>query len=367
MPYLDYAASAPLKPAVLAAMADALAATGNASSVHRFGQAQRGQVEAARQQLADYFGVKPAGVLFTAGATEANNTLLKGARYAACVTSGIEHPSVLQPVPHATRVRVNADGVVDLGHLETVLKALPQPALLALMLVNNETGVIQPVQEAARIAKRYNALVHCDAVQAVGKLTLNLAALGVDSLSLSAHKIGGPQGVGALILADCGGGNCLPLTPLLEGGGQEMRRRAGTENVAGIVGLGVAIRQCGEDVGQQPLWQGWQARLEEKLMQAGGVVVAATSPRIATLSCVVMPGVPAETQLMAFDLAGVGVSSGSACSSGKVKASHVLQAMGVEEKLARCALRISFGWKTTLEELEKAIKVWETLRQRMPN
>lgn len=356
--YLDYAATTPLKPEILALMAEVLAAVGNASSVHAYGRDQRERVEHARRTLAGHFAVKPAQVIFTSGATEANVMAMKGIRAASLIISAIEHASIMAPAVQAERIRVNPEGMIDLNYLEELLKALPQPALVAAMLVNNETGVIQPVKEVAALAKRYGAFVHCDAVQAVGKLSFTFADMGVDSLSLSAHKIGGPQGAGALLLKAR-----TPFQALIEGGGQERGLRAGTENVAAIVGFGAALKASGQDLARQEAWRSWRDGFEAEVEVAGGLIMGKKAPRVATLSCVAMPGVPAETQLMAFDLAGVAVSAGSACSSGKVKASPVLTAMGLGD-VAGSALRFSFGWNSRQEELAKAATIWRDVAAR---
>jgi cysteine desulfurase len=269
--------------------------------------------------------------------------------------SAIEHPSVLESAPHAIRLRVDANGIIDFNVLEDVLKANPKPALISLMLVNNETGVINPVQEVAVLAKKHGALVHCDAVQALGRIPVNFAELGVDYLSLSAHKIGGPQGVGAIIMREK-----APFIPLLVGGGQEMRRRAGTENVAGAVGFAVATNTLAEDLIRVSEWTAWRDAFETAIMvRAPEVVIfSKNAPRAGNISCLAMPQVKNETQLMAFDLAGFAVSSGSACSSGKVQASHVLKAMGVDDAVATSAIRVSFGWGSAKEDLTGFAKVW---------
>ena len=359
--YLDHAASAPLKKAAAEAMQAALAETGNASSVHSFGQAQRRRVEDARGKLAARLGVKTSQVIFTASATEANNMALKGVAAAAIAVSSIEHSSVLESTPQAQRIKVTQDGVIDLNALEDFLKAAAKPALVSLMCVNNETGVIQPVLEAAKLAKTYGALLHCDAVQGLGKIPITLAGLGADTLSLSAHKIGGPQGAGALIVRDG-----LTLQPFMQGGGQEMRRRAGTENVAAIAGFGAALDTLDADLAQQAEWQKWRAAFEEKIQSAApaAILFGKNAPRVATITSLSMPGVTSEIQLMGFDLAGIAVSSGSACSSGKGQASHVLQAMGMEKETASSAIRISFGAGSTRENLEKCVEIWVELYQR---
>jgi cysteine desulfurase len=358
--YLDYNATAPLKPAVVAAVAAAMAETGNASSVHRFGRLARRAVETAREQVASLVNAAPAQVVFTGSGSEANNLALAqpGRR---AVVSAIEHDSVLQAGGNAERIAVNRDGVVDLASLERLLAQDAAPAMVAVMLANNETGVVQPVAEVARIAHAHGALVHCDAVQAAGKIAIDMAALGADTLALSAHKFGGPQGVGALVVGDH-----VALRPLLLGGGQERGRRAGTENVAGIVGFGAAAQAAVGELAHMDQIARWRDAMEAQLRRAApdAVVFGAAVRRLSNTSCVAMPGVPAETQVMALDLAGIAVSAGSACSSGKVKASHVLAAMGAGS-LAGNAIRISAGWRSAAEDFERFTEAWLSLWARL--
>jgi cysteine desulfurase len=228
--------------------------------------------------------------------------------------------------------------------------------------VNNETGAIQPVADAAAIAGRFGIPVHCDAVQAAGRLPLDMATLGVDYLSLSAHKMGGPQGVGALVVRDG-----AALAPMLKGGGQERRRRAGTENVAGIAGFGAAAKLAWTDgLADQPRLAALRDRLEAGVRELcpGARVFAEGAPRVANTGCLAMPGMPAETQVMAFDLAGIAVSAGSACSSGKVTASHVLAAMGADRDIAGCAIRVSLGWHTRAEDIDRTLAAWREIAAR---
>lgn len=361
--YLDYAATTPIKPEVVKAVAQAMEAHGNASSVHGFGRAAREKIEKARTQLGARYNAKPTQIVFTSGATEANNTALQAFAQRPMIVSAIEHPSVMQTaltLAQPNIVKVTGDGIINLNHLEELLKANPQ-AFISIMLVNNETGVIQPVKEAARLAKQYGAVVHCDAVQGAGRIVVDFKDLGVDMLSLSAHKLGGPQGVGALIVAEP-----VKLEPLILGGSQESRRRGGTENVAGIVGFGHAVELIDADLEQAGEWVKWRGMFE--MLITGRVpqakVFGADAPRVASISCITMPGVRNDTQLMAFDLAGLAVSSGSACSSGKVQPSPVLKAMGADEAEATSAIRVSFGWGTSIAELEKLAEAWLNLYQR---
>lgn len=353
--YLDYSASAPLKAAAGKAMLEAMEEAGNASSVHQFGRKQRQIVDASRATLAHQVGVKPEQVVFTGSATEANNMAISGLNGHRLIVSAIEHPSILQAAANASLIRTGADGLINLNHLEELLKVSDAPTLVSVMLVNNETGVIQPVEEVVKLARTYGALVHCDGVQALGRLPLNFKTLGVDMLSLSAHKIGGPQGVGALILREK-----LSIEALIKGGGQEMRRRAGTENVAGIAGFAAAMETIAEDLAKADEWAGWRDAMEGTIRTQApeAVVIGQNAPRVSSISAIAMPGVKSETQLMAFDLAGYAVSAGSACSSGKVQASPVLKTMGLSDEIATGTIRISFGWGSVSQELTGFARSW---------
>lgn len=356
--YLDHNATTPMRPQAVEAMVEAMRVVGNASSVHGFGRAARARVDRARRQVAALVGGAAANVIFTSGGTEANNLALRGCGRARVLVSAIEHDSVLTPVDSAERIPVDARGIVDLAALERMLAASNEPAIVAVMLANNETGVIQPVTEVVRIARRHGALVACDAVQAAGKIALDMAALGVDYLSLSAHKLGGPQGVGALVLRDG-----APLSAVQAGGGQERGRRGGTENVAGVTGFGVAAEIAGRELGAFARLADLRDRVQAALQ--GARVLGADAPRLPNTLNVAMPGVPAQTQIMALDLQGIAISAGSACSSGKVKFSPVLHAMGVAEADAGSALRISFGWNSTEEDAARMIAAWMDVYRRL--
>ena len=358
--YLDWNATAPARPEVINAMTAALMRCGNPSSVHGWGRGRRQAVERARAAVAKLAGARPEHVTFTGGGTEANNLALRGGSCRSRLVSAIEHDSVRDAVADAIVIPVHRSGVVDLDALEHLLARAERPALVSIMLANNETGVIQPVAAAAAIAHRQGALLHCDAIQAAGKRPFSLDVLGADLLSLSAHKLGGPQGVGALVLC-----RDLELVPLLRGGGQERGRRAGTENVSGIVGFGVAAElalKAAEHARIAALRDLAESRLREIAPDAP--VFGAEAPRLANTLCVGMPGVPASTQVMALDLAGVMVSAGAACSSGKVRASRVLAAMGVGAEDAMSAIRISLGWSTTERDIDRLAEAWRVLYRR---
>lgn len=359
MIYLDYNATAPLKPAARDAMIDWLGRVGNASSVHGYGRAARQAIEAARNSVSSMVGARPAQVVFTSSGTEANNLALRGFPDRVVLASAVEHPSVLRLA--ATKIPVDADGRLDLGELDRLLIAANHPCLVSVMLANNETGVIQPVTNAAQIAHGHGALVHCDAVQAPGRIGLSMAELGVDLMSLSAHKLGGAQGAAALVL-----GPGIELNPLLIGGGQEGGRRAGTENVAALAAFGAAAREVDEDLARVDRLFALRNRLEHDIAAIAPdmVVFGQSTPRLPNTTCVAMPGVSAEIQLMSFDLAGIAISAGSACSSGKIGASHVLAAMGVAPDLARQAIRVSLGASTDDAAIDRFVEVWGDLYHR---
>lgn len=359
--YLDYNAEAPLKPAVAEAMASALGHVGNPSSVHRFGRLARRAFDDARAQVAAMVGGDAANVIVTSGGTEANNLALTGVASARRVVSAIEHDSVLAAAPDATIAPVDSDGVIDLAALEAALAADPAPALVSLMLANNETGVVQPVAAAGEIAHAHGALLHCDAVQGVGRIAISLDDLNADLLSLSAHKMGGPQGVGALIVRDG-----MSLSAMLRGGRQETGRRAGSENVVAMVGFGVAAELAAEDHEDAARVTGLRDRIEAALKAVAPdvQVFGAGASRIGNTTCLTMPGVASETQVMALDLAGVAVSAGSACSSGKVGPSHVLAAMAADGDAAAGAVRMSLGWASTEGDVDRLIEAWITLYRR---
>lgn len=358
--YLDYNATAPLRPEARAAIEDALSLTGNPSSVHGFGRAARKHLEDAREKLAALVGCRPGDLLFTSGGTEANNLALRGTGRRRILASAGEHDSVLA-VEGVETVALLPDGRINLDALETRLGESGEPALVSLMLANNETGVVQPVAEAAALCHAQGALLHCDAVQAFGKMDVDFARLGADLLTLSAHKLGGPAGIGAVALRPG-----LELAGQIKGGGQERRRRAGTENLAGILGFAAAAETAVATLKGWREVDSWRLAFEEALhgICPDAKVYGAEAARLPNTSCVLMPGVSAETQVMAFDLAGVAVSAGSACSSGKVMPSHVLRAMGAKEDEARNAIRISCGWATTRWDLDRALEVWRDIWQR---
>ena len=361
--YFDWNATAPLRPEARAAMLAALDGPGNPSSVHGEGRAARMLVEAARRQVAALVGgAKVNQVTFVSGATEANALALQPGIAGRLFVSAVEHPSVLAGGRFAQEqveiLPVDGNGIVDLDALAGALVMAERP-LVSVMLANNETGVIQPIAEIAAIVHAANGLLHVDAVQAAGRIPVDMCALGADLMSLSSHKIGGPQGAGALIVD-----SDQNLKPLIRGGGQERGLRAGTENVAAIAGFGAAAEAALAGLDAEA---GRMAALRERL--EGGlraatpdaIIFAHGVGRLPNTTLVSVPGVKAETALIAFDLNGFALSSGAACSSGKVTASHVLAAMGVEPALARGAIRISLGPTTTETEVESLLIAWKRL------
>jgi cysteine desulfurase len=351
--YLDHNATSPLRPTVKAAMLRAMEQGGNASSIHAEGRAARKIMDDAREAIAFKLGCLPQMITFTSGGTEANNLALRGVAVERILVSAIEHPSVLAAAKASGKpveiIPVDDQGRVDLAALDKLL--IGPKALFSIMLANNETGV---VQDFFAIAPRISAaghLLHVDAVQAFGKMPVNFGLLGCDLLTVGAHKVGGPTGIGVLLIRDG-----LVVEPLLHGGGQELRRRAGTENIPAIASFGALAAEPILDVTVL------RNRLEAAL--AGAVIFSAGAERLTNTTSFALSGMKAESLLMNYDLEGIAVSSGSACSSGKVQQSHVLKAMGVEPALAAAALRVSLGWNTTEADINHFIAVTEKLMAR---
>jgi cysteine desulfurase len=348
-------------------MIAALDAVGNASSVHGEGRAARKLIEAARADVAALVGGNARNVTFTGGGTEANVTVLTPVWTLAgrplgierLLVSAVEHVSVLAggrfPADRIEQVPVDGEGRVRLDALKEML-AKPGRALVSVMVANNETGVIQPVAEVTALAREAGALVHADAIQAAGRVPVDIAALGADALTLSAHKIGGPQGAGTIVTA----GEALSFAPLLVGGGQEKRNRAGTENVAAIAGFGAAARAALAGLGEAAALTTLRDRLADIVRESRVrvTVFGEGAPRLPQTLCLGIEGIPAETLVIALDLEGVAVSSGSACSSGKVAPSHVLAAMGVPPRLAKGAIRLSLGWDSRPDDIHLFSTAW---------
>ena len=376
MHYLDHNATSPLRPESLSAVTHALAVGGNPSSIHGAGRTARALVEDAREQVTQLVKAKDAQLIFTSGATEANNLALFGAvegslaeeevRITRIFVLAIEHASVLAtadrlaerfPWLRVSRLGVTADGVIDLEGLRVALREGKGRALVAVMAANNETGVIQPIAEISKLVREAGGLFLVDAVPAAGKISLDFALC--DTMVLSAHKIGGPMGAGALLVR-----SGVPLQPQLVGGGQEKGLRAGAPNLSGIAGFGAAAHALADGEGERARIAHLRDHFETALKQAVPETVIFGGARLCSTSCFAIPGLTAETALIGLDLDGVMMSSGATCSSGKVSVSHVLAAMGVEEKLAACALRASFGWSSTMEDVNAALRSLIKLRER---
>lgn len=363
--YLDHCATSPLRPEARTAMSAAFDVTGNPSSVHADGRAARALLEEARARVALLAGAAPAAVTFTSGGTEANVLAIRSAVAAGArrlLISAIEHDCIREAAlasgVETIEVPVRPEGMIDLEILQSLLDARPSdsgPVFLALMAANNETGVIQPTREAGERVRAAGGWLHVDAVQAAGRIPAGLDLLGADSLALSAHKLGGPQGIGALVA-----GARTRIVRDMPGGGQEHGRRAGTQNLIGAAGFGAAAEAALASSRIGPEARDAAAAV---LSRAGAVVVGAGAPRLDDVLCIAAPDLPSETQVMGLDLAGVRVSAGAACSSGKVRPSRVLEAMGLGD-VAGCAIRLSGGWSTRPEDWRIAAEIWIDLKTR---
>jgi cysteine desulfurase len=367
--YLDWNATTPLRSEAREAMAAAWDLCGNPSSVHAEGRQARRLVEEARAEVADAVGAIPRNVVFTSGGTEANALaltpgLMRGSGHAVerLLVSAIEHASVLAggrfPTDAIASIGVTRAGVLDLDRLRAMLEGEPA-ALVSVMLANNETGAVQPVKKAADIVHSAGGLLHVDAIQAFGKIPFDINEVNADLVTLSGHKVGGPKGVGTLVLAE----GVQGFEPQLRGGGQEKGRRAGTENVAGIAGFGAAAEAAMGALKTDALrLESLRNRLESGLRKTPGAIVFADDvPRLPNTTLFTVPGLRAETAVIGFDLAGVAVSSGSACSSGKVQPSHVLEAMGFGPKTTQGAVRLSLGWSTSDADIDCCLEAWRKL------
>ena len=350
-------------------MAAAWDLNGNPSSVHAEGRHARRLVEDARAEIARAVGGVPRNLVFTSGGTEANAlALTPGLRREAglpverLLASAIEHASVLVGGRFATEaigtIGVTSSGLLDLDRLRELLQSGP-PALVSVMLANNETGAVQPVAEVGEIVHAAGGLLHVDAIQAFGKIPFYINGLNADLISVSGHKIGGPKGAGAVVLAE----GVRGLEPLLRGGGQELGRRAGTENVAGIAGFGAAVRAAMDSLESDAIrLENLRNRLEKGLRHTSGVIVFSDDvPRLPNTTLFTVPGMRAETAVIGFDLEGIAVSSGSACSSGKVQPSHVLKAMGFGPEIAQGAVRLSLGCSTSSADIDRCLEAWRKL------
>lgn len=358
--YFDYNATAPVFPEAIEAVAEALQTGGNPSSVHAVGRKARSGVEAARAQVARLVDAAPSQVVFTSGASEANVLALRGLPAARVWVSDIEHDSVLNAAADAGRLPVTANGCLDLTALQELVS---NGDLVSVMAVNNETGIIQPLEDIAQLVAEAGARLHIDAVQAAGRMALSFSELKPAAISLSAHKLGGPPGIGALVMDEA-----LSLASQTRGGGQERGRRGGTENTAGVAGFGAAaVRVVETRDFENTRLKALRDRLESGIMAnvPSARVIGGDQTRVSNTCCLALPGVPAEKQVIALDLAGFAVSAGSACSSGKVKTSHVLNAMGLSESIAGSSIRISLGWRTVEAEIDGFIVAYSQMAERV--
>jgi cysteine desulfurase len=351
--YLDHNATSPLRPEAKQAMLAAMDICGNASSVHGEGRKAHKLMDDAREALAFNLGCLPQMITFTSGGTEANNMALLGVDVERILISAVEHPSVSAAAKASGKpfeiIPVDKFGRVELAALEKMLSG--PKALVSVMMANNETGVVQPVNDIVQLTSKAGGLSHVDAVQGFGKRPVNFGLIGCDLMTVGAHKVGGPTGIGALIIRDG-----LVVEPLLNGGGQELRRRAGTENLIAIAGFAATAKAARLDTYEL------NDTLEEAL--ADTMIFGDGVERLCNTTCFATPGMKAETLLMNFDLEGIAVSSGSACSSGKVARSHVLDAMGVAPEISASAIRVSLGWNTTRDDINHFIATWRKLNQR---
>lgn len=352
--YLDYNATAPLRPEARAAMEPLLGRALNPSSVHAAGREAKKHLESSRRLLAETVSAWPDEILFTGSGSESNATALRGLELPLLVSAS-EHHSVLHARRDAERLSVSGDGLLDLVALDEALR-LTGPALVSVMLANNETGVIQPIAEIAALCHARGALLHCDAAQALGRLPVDFGALGADMLTLSSHKCGGPHGAAALVMR-----RGLTLKPFLTGGGQESGRRAGTQNVAAIAGFAAAAAEA--DPSEMFPLRKWLDDMESEAQSLGGVVAGKSALRLANTSCLILPGIKGEVQLIALDLAEIAVSAGAACTSGRIEPSHVLLAMGVPAGDAECAIRVSGGPDTAQADVHAFTQAWKKLAE----
>ncbi len=376
--YLDYGATAPIRASAKQAALNAMEIGGNASSIHQEGRKARGLIETAREHVAKLINASPQEIIFTSGGTESNNQVLtsdlgalgKQQPHAAMLMSAIEHSSLIKAQSLSKRpielIEVDENGVINLNHLETLLKSWQKksdlPVLVSVMLANNETGVIQPLDKIANLVRNYKGYTHVDAVQALGKITLDFSTMNIDLMSVSGHKIGGMLGAGALVVRQG-----ILISPHIKGGGQELGLRAGTENVPAIAAFGAAAEDVLLELDNKNKYSEMQKKLEAMIQEisSDAIIFGQAANRVPNTTCFAIKNIFADRALMNLDLANISVSSGSACSSGKISYSHVLKAMGVDDELALCALRISFGWNTKPNDLEIFIKEYKKIHHRM--
>jgi len=361
--YCDYNAGAPIRAEAAVAMSRALAAGGNPSSVHSVGRRMRAMIEDARERIASALDASAENVVFTSGATEALHLALTSTGAASLIVSAVEHDAVFEHAGRALKAErtapVNGDGVIDLDVLGALLETAPKPAFVAVQLANNETGVIQPIAAVAALCREHGALLLVDAAQAFGRIPVSIADLDATYLVVSSHKLGGPPGAGALVLAPG-----APFVTTRFGGGQERGRRPGTENGAALAGFATAVEWVLQDLDAEAKRVATLRDRFEAELPRDAVVFGVNAPRLPNTSNFALPGLNAETSVIAMDLEGVAVSSGAACSSGKVRSSRVLAAMGVAPELAKAALRVSFGHESKESDVDEALNAFAKIAAR---
>ncbi len=355
--YLDYNATTPLREEAKISMLEVMGPPYNSSSVHFYGRKAKCYLDEARDSVATLVNANSDQIIFTSGGTEANTLMMHSANLP--LISSIEHEAIIQSSHNPTFLDVNGSGQVQLNQVESKILKI-KPDILSVMWANNETGVIQPIMEIAEISNNYNVHIHCDAIQAVGKIEIDFKLSGLDSLAISSHKIGGPSGVGALVVS-----NPLKLNPIIRGGGQERGFRSGTENLPGIVGFGAAARKTLSEVKAFRNMLKKQRQFEKKIKNnlPEIIIMGENVERLPNTTCVYMPYLSSEAQVIALDLEGFAVSAGSACSSGKIKESHVLNAMGADWA-SKNSIRISSGWQNSENDLEKLAQAYIELYKR---
>ena len=355
--YLDYNATTPIRDEVKQRMIEVMGPPLNSSSVHSYGRKAKSYLQNARNSVANLINANNDQIVFTSGGTEANSMIMQSSKHP--LISSVEHDAVMSSSSSPEFIEVNSDGVVNLDKLEARINST-NPDMISVMWANNETGVIQPINEIVEIAKKFKIHVHCDAVQAVGKIKIDFKSSGLNSMAISSHKIGGPVGVGALVLSDP-----FKINPIIFGGGQERGHRSGTENLIGIVGLGSASDLVSRDCELINNIRSKQKQFEGLLKNnlSNIKIFGDNVERLPNTTCIYMPHLEADAQVIALDLEGYAVSAGSACSSGKVKSSHVLKAMNAEFA-ANKSIRISSGWQNNQNDLEKLAHTYIELYKR---
>jgi cysteine desulfurase len=358
--YLDYNATVPIRPEVIKVMVEVMEEGGNPSSIHGIGRKAKSRMEDARSTIASIINCRPQMIVFTSGGTEANNMAILSSGRSRMITTNVEHDSIRSVSSRfdgtVDILSVDQDGIIDLGELRQLLKIDGENTVVSILYANNETGVLQDVKAISEVVHAAGALLHIDAIQAVSKVPIDFMALGVDMMSISSHKTGGPQGVGALVAFEK-----LPVRSFILGGGQEVGRRGGTENIAGIVGFATAISLVPQSLKKMNELETWRDEIEEKLLEHApqACFFGKKARRLPNVSTIYMPGVTSETQVMNFDLDKICISSGSACSSGKVKSSHVIDAMSSDENIATSTIRISLGWGSEHSDVDAFIASWK--------